>query len=116
MHKKITFRHMDHSKIMEEYANKQLAKVENFLENENSPVYIDLILEPSKVHEHHRVELRVKSPRYDLIANYEHQGMDFYQTLDHVIDVMYRQLLKQKQKAIDDRKQCGRHEDFKKQR
>ena len=66
--------------------------------------------------EYHRVELRVTSPRYDLISNYEHEGTAFYDVLDHVIDVMYRQLLEYKQKEIDERKQRGWHEEFKKER
>lgn len=116
MHKRITFRGMDHSSVMEDYANQQLEKVESFLENEPTPVYIDLIFEPSKVHEHSRVELRVKSPHYDLISNYEHEGTSFYDVLDRVIDVMYKRLHDEKKKLVDKRKWVGRHEDFKKQR
>jgi len=116
MHKRITFKGMDHSPAMEEYANKQLSKIEHFLENEPTPIYIDLILEPSKAREHHFIELRVKSPKYDLISNYEHAGTDFYDVLDRVIDVMYRKLLDEKKKLVDKRKSVGRHEEFKKQR
>lgn len=105
---------MDHSDVMEEYANEQLAKVINFLEHERTPIYIDLVLEPSKIHAHHRVELRVKSPQYDLISNYE--GTDLYAVLDRVIDVMYEELHEQKRREVDERKTRGRHEEFKKQR
>lgn len=114
MHKRITFSRMDHSDVIEQYANEQLAKIERFLENERTPVYIDLVLEPSKVREHNRVELRVKSPSYDLISNYE--GPKFYDILDRVIDVMYHNLHEAKKKEDDKKKQCGRHEEFKKQR
>lgn len=114
MHKRITFKRMDHSAVLEDYANQQLAKVEEFLENERSPVYIDLVFEPSHVHAHHKIELRVKSPHYDKISNYE--GKDFYHTLDRVIDVMYQELLEEKRKHIDEKKMRGRHDDFKKQR
>ena len=114
MHKRITFKGMDHSSVMEEYANQQLVKIEEFLENERTPVYIDLILEPSKVREHHRVELRVKSPSFEKISNYE--GPKFYDILDRVIDVMYRELCEEKKKELDQRKMRGRHDDFKKQR
>ena len=114
MNKRITFRSMDHSDLIEQHANKQLAKVEDFLRNEPTPIYIDLVLEPSKVHAHNKVELRVKSPHYELYVT--HEGPDFYAVLDHVIDVMYYDLHKQKQKEVDMRKQRGRHEDFKKQR
>lgn len=116
MHKRITFRHMDKSEAMEQHSNDQLVKIEHFLEGEQRPIYIDLTLEPSKVHEHHRIELRVKSPHYDLVSHYEKEGVDFYEALDHVIDVMYHQLQEHKRRLDDDKKQVGRHEEFKKQR
>lgn len=102
MQKKVVFRHMDHSEVMEKYAHEQLEKIVRFLENEREPIYLDLILEPSKVHAHHRIEVRVKSPHYDLISNYE--GSEFYDVLDRVIDVMYRQLCEKKRKLVDDKK------------
>lgn len=116
MHKRITFRHMDKSEGMEQHANEQLAKIEHFLENEQRPIYIDLTFEPSKVHEHHRIELRIKSPHYDLVSRYEHEGVDFYDVLDRVIDVMYQQLHEHKRKLDDEKKTVGRHDEFKKQR
>jgi ribosome-associated translation inhibitor RaiA len=116
MHKRITFRGVPHSEVTEQYANQQLSKIEEFLENERTPVYIDLIFEPSKLRQHSRVELRVKSPNYDLISNYEFEGEEFYDVLDRVIDVMYHELREAKQKRVDDRKMVGRHDDFKKQR
>jgi len=114
MHKRITFKGMEHSSVLEDYADQQLAKVEDFLKNERSPVYMDLVFEPSKVHSHHKIELRVKSPHYDRISNYE--GTDFYHTLDRVIDVMYRELLEEKRQHEDEKKTRGRHDEFKKQR
>ncbi len=102
MHKRITFRNMDHVPSIENYANNRLHKVEHFLEREPTPVYIDLVLEPSKVHEHHRVELRVKSPRYELVSNYE--GPEFYKVLDHVVDTMMTELTEEKRKVVDERK------------
>lgn len=114
MHKRITFRHVPTSKAIEQYANEQLAKVESFLQHEQSPIYIDLTFEPSKTHEHHRIELRVKSPHYDLVSHYEHKGEDFYDTLDRVIDVMYRELHEHKRKLNDEKRQDG--QEFKKQR
>ncbi|MDP3889038.1 MAG: HPF/RaiA family ribosome-associated protein [bacterium] len=116
MHKRITFRGLPHSDVVEQYANQQLTKIEKFLENERTPVYIDLILEPSKLRQHSRIELRVKSPNYDLISNYEFEGQHFYDVLDRVIDVMYHELCEEKKKNGDKKKMQGRHEDFKKQR
>jgi len=114
MHKRITFKGIDHSSVMEDYANDQLAKIEEFLKNERTPVYIDLVFEPSKVHAHHKIELRVKSPNYDRISNYE--GTDFYHTLDRVIDVMYHELHEEKKRRVNEKKVRGRHDEFKSQR
>ncbi len=116
MIKRVVFRHMEHSKVIEEYANQQLEKVIHFLENEPTPIYIDLIFEPSLVHEHHRVELLVKSPHYDLVSHYEFTGTGFYDVIDRVIDTMYHELHEKKRKNEDMRKMRGRHEEFKKQR
>jgi len=116
MNKRIVFRNMDHSDVMETYANEQLEKVITFLENDRGPVHIDLYLEPSRVHQHHRVELHVKSAEYNLNSSYEHEGMSFYDTLDHVIDVMYRELHEAKRKNHDKEKMRGRHDDVKKNR
>lgn len=114
MKKRITFKGMDHSSVLENYANQQLEKIVDFLKNERTPVFIDLVFEPSKVHSHHKIELRVKSPNYDKISNYE--GPDFYHTLDRVIDVMYHELHEEKKKHSDEKKMRGRHDEFKKQR
>lgn len=116
MHKRIVFRGVEHSNLIEDHANKKLEKVEKFLEHEPEPVYIDMIFEPSKLRQHSRVELRVKSPHYDLVSHYEFEGVEFYDVLDHVIDVMYQELHKAKEKRIDERKTAGRHDEFKKQR
>lgn len=119
MHKRIVFRNMDHSAGMENYANEQLAKIEHFLiENEPTPIYLDLILEPSTVHEHNKVELRVKSPHFDLITGHEfNHGEKFYDVLDRVIDTMYLRLHEENKRIKrDDPKTVGRHDDFKKER
>ncbi|MEX0940532.1 MAG: ribosome-associated translation inhibitor RaiA [Candidatus Babeliales bacterium] len=102
MDKKITFRQMEHSDVMEKYINGQLAKIEQFLTHEREPIFIELVLEPVKIHAHHRVELRVKTPDYYLISNYE--GPEFYDVIDRVIDVMYRQLCEKKRELVDDKR------------
>lgn len=104
MNKRIYFKDTPVAHEMEDYANDQLKKVELFLENEPSPVFIDLTFSPSKVREHHKVELRIKTPNYNLISEYEHQGDDMYETLNRVIDTMYRRLREEKEKRIDERK------------
>jgi|SRR3972149_8119863 len=116
MNKRITFRHMDHSNDMEKYINDQLSKIERFLENEPTPIYIDFVLEASKVHAHPRTELRIKTPHYNLVSHYEHEGADMQGATDHVIDAMYHTLREEKNKRIDQRKMSGRQDNFKKQR
>jgi ribosomal subunit interface protein len=116
MNKRILFRGVGETDVLQEYANQQLEKIEHFLQEERSPIHIDLICEPSKLREHSRVELRVKTPHYDLVTHYEFQGEAFYDVLDRVIDTMYRELHEAKQKMVDKRKSVGRHDEFKKQR
>lgn len=114
IHKRIVFRHMEHSDVLEHYANEQLAKIEDFLQNERTPIFIDLVMEPSKVHAHNRIVLRVTTPHYERVSDFE--GADFYDTLDRVLDVMYQGLQEAKKDRVDHRKIIGRHDDFKKQR
>src|SRR3990170_2386849 len=102
MEKKITFRSMEHSDIMTNYAHEQLAKIESFLENEREPIYVELILTGSKVHANNRVELLVKTPHYDLVSH--HEGPELYELLDRVIDVMYDQLHEKKRQRTHDKK------------
>lgn len=108
MHKRITFRGMDHSPVIEEFANDHLKKLEAFLEDERTPIAIDLVLTAQPVHAHHKVELRVKTPHYDLFA--QHEGPEMYQEIDRVTDKMLQELRRAKEKRIDDQK---KHDSFK---
>lgn len=131
MPKHILFKNTQHSDVMEDYANQQLLKIEEFLASSNimdhapggpakevadsdASIFINLVIEPSKTREHNFVELRVKGPGYDLVSSYE--GAEPYEVLDRVVDVMYRRLHEYKQKEVDMRKSRGRHDEFKKQR
>lgn len=114
MNIQITFQNCDSSQVMEEHIKGQLSKIVHFLEKEPTPIYIDIIIKPGRVHAHHQVEFLLKSPHYDLVTHDE--GPKVYQVLDNVIDAMYARLRKEKDKRIEDRKMVGRHEEFKKQR
>lgn len=117
MNKRIVFRHMEHSAVIEEFANKHLQKIEHFLENEPTPIYIDLVMEPSKTREHSRIELRVKTPHYDKITHHEFQGDKFYDVLTDVIETMHKELREEKRKLKKDEwRTRGRHDELKKQR
>lgn len=104
MKKQITFRGMDHSNAMEGYINEQLAKVESFLEHEKEPVWIHLTLDAERTHHHHKVELQVKSPNFDLFCEYE--DADMYDAIDRVIDTMYK-LLREKNKELNEKRHTG---------
>lgn len=95
-----TFRHMDPTPALKEYAQKHLRRIVSFLEKEKPPVCIEFVLEPSKNHAHNRAELRIKTAQYNRVTH--HEGPDFYKVLDHVIDVMYRELHEDKQRRVDD--------------
>jgi ribosomal subunit interface protein len=114
MNIKITFQNCDSSIIMEERVHEQLKKITHFLEHEKTPIWIDIIIKPGKIHAHNRVEFLLKSPHYDLVTHEE--GPHIYEVLDDVIDKMYAQLRKEKDRHVEDRKMVGRHEEFKKQR
>lgn len=102
MNVQITFKNTESSQIMEEHARKQMEKIFHLLKREPTPIFIELICEPSKVHAHNRVEFVIKSPHYSLHVHKE--GPHIYQIVDEAIDVMYEQLRKEKQKHVDERK------------
>jgi ribosomal subunit interface protein len=96
MQKRIVFKNMDHSPVLEQFAQQHLAKVETFLENERTPIYIDLVLESYPNHAHIAVRLIIKTPHYDLVAH--HEGPDMYQEINTVIEKMMKELRNAKEK------------------
>lgn len=94
----ITFRHMEPSPIIEKNAYKHLEKLNKFLVAERTPIFIELVLEAQRVHHHHRVELRVKTPHYDV--NVHREGPDLYLIMDEVITIAENDLRKAKEKRI----------------
>lgn len=114
MNRRIVFRNMEKTNHMEEYCIEKIAKIEQFLENERTPITIDLVLEPSKIHSHHKIELRVNTPNFHKISMYE--GPKFYEVLDRVIDTMYRELHKENDKNHERQREINRHDEVKKAR
>jgi ribosomal subunit interface protein len=102
MTRRIAFRHIDSTPVLEEFANKHLDKLQKFLEHERTPVSIDLVLDAATVHAHHKAELRVKTPDYDLVAH--HEGPDMYQEIDHVTDIMLGEIRRAKDKLMHERR------------
>ncbi len=108
MNIRIAFRNMDHSDAIDAYARKELDKVTKFLQKEDDTYHLDLVLDAAKTHAHHKVELRLNSKHYHLIAS--HEGADLYLEIDHVIKTMVQEVKKHKEKALDKRN----HPDMKK--
>jgi len=48
MNTKITFRQMESSKVLEDYINQQLAKIEKILNYEREPVYVEIFFRAFK--------------------------------------------------------------------
>jgi ribosomal subunit interface protein len=99
MNKQITFRGMDHSPVMEQHIDQQLAKIERFLENETEPIYLHVVLDAERTHHHHNIELGLKTPHYDL--HIRKRGPEFYKVLDEAIDALYLALQEKKRELID---------------
>ena len=101
MNRRIVFRNMGHSDAIDAYAHKELDKVTKFLQKEDDAYHLDLVLDAAKTHAHHKVELRLNSKHYLLIAS--HEGADLYLEIDHVIKTMVQEIKKHKEKALDKR-------------
>lgn len=104
MKKCLTFRHMDHSPVLENYVNDQLAKLEESLAKEPTPIYLEIVLEADARRSISKAEIRLKTPNYDLISNY--QAPDMYDVIDRVIDVMYKKVHDKKKERLDDRRKA----------
>ncbi len=106
MFKRIVFRNMEHSTVLENYVNEQFAKVEEFLASEREPIYIDIVLIACKDHAHDEAEIVLKSPHYNLVSKYE--GPKMYDVIDRVIDTLYLSLREAKKKIMEQ----ARDEDY----
>lgn len=104
MQKRVVFRHMEHTPLLEDFAHKHLERVEKLLVGEETPVSLDLVLESAPNHAHNKVELRVSTPRYTLVAHNE--GPEMYQEIDTVVEKMIREIKKAKDK-LEDKKKHG---------
>ncbi len=99
--KQITYRHMKATPAMEEYVNDRLAKIEHFLETEKTPIYLHLVLDAENTHHHHRVELSIKSPNYEIFT--ECEGPELYLAIDTVIDSASKRLHEDKKQLVEKR-------------
>jgi ribosomal subunit interface protein len=101
----ITFRHMDHQPVLDDYARKYIAKLEKFLKDERTPIIVELVLDAERTHHHHGAELRVKTPHYTLNAHKE--GPDMYLLIEALVDAMCSELRRAKDRRVDTQQEGG---------
>ena len=101
MNLKITFHNMPHSDPLEEHAHEKFTKLAELLSNMDGrePVHAELWLKANKQHDHHAVELHIRSSSLDLNAHDE--GTDMYVAVDNTMDKMLKQIKKEKERLRD---------------
>ncbi|MFC1894542.1 ribosome hibernation-promoting factor, HPF/YfiA family [Candidatus Dependentiae bacterium] len=101
MQRKITFHGMDHSSPMEKHINEKLNKIEEFIKAPEweTPKYIEFFLNSHPQHPHHSVEIKLKTPQFDLVSHDE--GTKMYVVIDNAIDKIITLLKKEKAKLRD---------------
>lgn len=101
--KKIEFRRMESNVAIENHIDKQLAKIEKFLQNERTPIVINIVLEKHPNHAHDSASIYITVPIHektiDIVAKRE--GPNLYTCIDEVLDLAYRDLLNAKQELVD---------------
>ncbi|MFH1644152.1 MAG: HPF/RaiA family ribosome-associated protein [bacterium] len=104
MNRKITFQNMDHSIPIEQHVNARLDKISELLKNVDNitPYFQEIFLKANKQHPHHRAELNVKTPLFDLHTHDENPKM--YVAIDNAIDKMIGLIKKEKAKIRDKNK------------
>ena len=97
----ITFRGMEHTDAIEQYVAKNLAKFKKYFGKEDpEATFIHVVLDGQLKHAIYNVEIRVKSPHFDLVA--QREGTKMYPLIDEVSHIMEAELEKAKRKLIDD--------------
>lgn len=96
----LTFRGMDPTDAIEAHVAKNIKKFKKYLGKEDpDATFIHIVLEGNHNHDIYKVEIRVKTPNFDLIASRE--GKDMYPLIDETVHVMDRELERAKTKLID---------------
>lgn len=92
---------------LDAHVRKHLAKITKFLEQEQGPATVDMVLEGHPNHAHNSVHLHIIAPMLEVFASREDQNI--YLVVDKVVDIAYGELHKQKEKLVHDKKNRGPH-------
>ncbi len=100
MHKKITFRSMDHSDALEKHVLEKSEKLDNFFKREPLPIDIEIVLQAHRAKHYFNADIIVKSKNYHLVAHVE--SSDMYVAIDEVVHKMVREIAHKKEKMGHD--------------
>jgi ribosomal subunit interface protein len=95
MHKKITFRSMDHSDAIEQHVLDKAEKLDKFFKREPLPIDIEIVLEAHHDKHFYKAAVIVKSKNYNLVAHAE--GSDMYAMIDEAMHTMVREIAHKKE-------------------
>lgn len=108
MSKRVVFRGLEHSPVIEEHINNQLAKIDAFLSKERGPNDVSIAVEQHEKHAVNKVALHVRvtfnSDAHSQDIHVKKEGNELYRVIDETIDTAYRDLLNKKQEIVDDRR------------
>lgn len=96
---------IEHTEQLDTHVRSQLAKIIKFLEKEQGPATIDVVLDGHPNHAHNSVRVHIVAPGFEVVASREEQNM--YAVVDKVADIAYEELHKQKEKHVHDKKNSG---------
>ncbi len=93
---RISFKNIDHSDNIEQFALKKLEKIEKLMETERPPFKVDMVITGYPTRAHNRVELLVDFANVHLLAH--HEGKDIYEEISIVAKIMVEEIVKAKDK------------------
>lgn len=97
----MTFRGMDASEAMEQYAAKYLTKFKKYFGKEDpASIFVEVIFDGKLNHHVYSCEVRIKTKLFNLISKRE--GADMYPLIDEVMKIMGNELKTEKQRIVDD--------------
>lgn len=102
MKRRVVFKNMQHSEVIENFAQQKLEKVEKLLSSERTPISINLVIEGHNVHAYNKIELIISTADFKLIAH--HEGSDIYNEINTVIDKMVEEIRSAKEKKAEEKK------------
>jgi len=101
MNANMTFRGMDSSEAMEQYAAKYLTKLKKYLgKEEPDSVFVSVVFEGKLNHHMYVCEVRIKTPHFDVQVKKE--GADMYPLIDETMKIVEQELQNKKQRNVDD--------------